>query len=62
MGNTGPVQIRYGARTLFIQIDNGGSRFLENIYTGKILLRSFLCIIFTLDTICADNKDKPIAG
>ena len=38
--------------------------FLENIYMGHIYTFSvhFYALFFTLDTICADNKDKPMAA
>ena len=62
MGYTGPVQIGYEAGASFTHIYNRGNTFLENIYTMQILFHSFSFIIFTLDTICADSKDKPIAG
>ena len=41
----------------------GQAHFLENIYTGEnTFLFIFMNYFFTLDTICADNKDKPMAG
>ena len=52
----------YRARTFSTHINMGEARCLENIYMEHILFHSLLCIIFTLDTICADNKDKPMAG
>ena len=38
------------------------AHFLENIYKGQILFVHFHGLSFTLDTVCADNKDKPVSG
>ena len=63
MGHMGAVQMRYRTMTFSTQRNNQGGTFLETIYIwGKYFFHSFLCIIFTVDTICADNKDKPMAG
>ena len=37
------------------------AHFLENIYAGQILFVYFYELLFTLDTTCADNKEKPMA-
>ena len=53
----------YGARTFSTRINTKGGTCLENIHTGKILFSVyFYSLFFTLDTICADNNDKPTAG
>ena len=39
----GSVQMGYGARTFSTYMNNGGSTFLENVYTGQILF-SFISI------------------
>ena len=41
----------------------GEVQFLENTYMEQMLFFAhFSELLFTLDTICADNKDKPMAG
>ena len=41
----------------------GQAQFLEKTYVqGKYFFVHFYELFFTLDTICADNKDKPMAG
>ena len=62
MGYTGPAQMGYRARIFHTYINNGAGTFLGNIYMGQILFGSLLSIIFTPDTIYADNKGKPMAG
>ena len=59
MGYTGPVQMGYGARTFYKHINNRvGTFFRKHMYGAS----TFYELFFTLDTIYADNKDKPMAG
>ena len=44
------------------RINNRGGSFVENIYSGKYFFVQFYSLFLTLDTTCADNKDKPMAG
>ena len=37
------------------------AHILENINAGKILFVHFYELFFTLDTICVDKKEKPVA-
>ena len=63
MGYTGLVQMGYGARTVSAHINNGaGTLFMKHIYGDNTFLFIFMNYFLTLDTICADNKDKPMAG
>ena len=39
-------------------VNNGEAR----IYLANTFFIQFYALFFTLDTICADNKDKPDAG
>ena len=62
MGYMVPVQIWYGKRTFSAHINNGaGTLFRKHIYGANTFLFIFVNY-FSLDTICADNKDKPMAG
>ena len=64
MGQTGPVQMGYRARS-FLHIQTmGQALFLENIFTGQIFLSFILMHYFLLilDNICADKKDNPMAS
>ena len=52
---------KWGARPrLFCtHINNGGSTFLrKHIYGANTFFIHFHALFFTLDTICADRKDK----
>ena len=53
-----------GARTFSTHINNeGGTFFKKHIYIGqKLFSFIFIALFFTLDTICADNKDKCMTG
>ena len=43
-------------------INNGrGTSFRKHVW-GKYFFVHLYALFFTLDTICADNKDKPMAG
>ena len=62
MGYTGPVQMGYGARTFSTHINNGaGTIFRKHIYGANSFFIHFYELFFTPDTICAHNKDKPMA-
>ena len=53
----------YGARTFSIHVNNGrGTFFRKHICEANTFFIHFYALYFTLDTICADNKDKPMAG
>ena len=44
-------------------LTTGEAYFLENIYMGQMLFFAHFCaLFFTLDTICADHKDKLMVG
>ena len=63
MGYTGSVQMGSGARTFSTHVNNGGGTFFrKHIYWANTFFLHFYALFFTLDTICADNKDKPMAG
>ena len=63
MGYMGPVQMGYGARSFYTHINNGtGTVFRKHIYGANTFLGHYYELFFTQDTICADNKDKPMAG
>ena len=63
MGYTGLVQLGYGGRTFSTHINNGGGTFFrKHIYGANTFFVQFYALFFTLDTICADNQDKPMAG
>ena len=52
----------YGTGT-FLHIQTTGEALFSKTYIpGKYFFLSFSCIIFTLDTIFADNKDKRMVG
>ena len=57
-------QCKWGAGPGFFPhiLTTGEAYFLENIYMGQILFAHFCALFFTLDTICADNKDKRMVG
>ena len=60
MGYIGPVQIGYGAKTFSTHINNGGGTFFrKHIYGANTFFIHFGALYFTLDTVWADNKDKP---
>ena len=40
----------------------GGTFFRKHIYGKIVFFVHFCASFFTLDTICADHKDKPMAG
>ena len=52
-----------GARDhdFFYTYEQWWRQFLENIHTNSYFVH-FHALFFTLDTTCADNKDKPITG
>ena len=62
MGYTGTMQMGYGERTFLYKGTMGQAHFLENIYRANTFFHSFYELFFTLDTICADIEDKPMAG
>ena len=63
MGYMGLVQMRYGERIFSTHINNrAGTFFRKHIYGANTFFCSFHELFFTLGTICADNKDKPMAG
>ena len=63
MSYMGPVQMGYRARTFPTQINNeGGTFFRKHSYGANTFFRYFCALFFTLDTICADNKDKSMTG
>ena len=63
MGYMGLVQMGYGARTFSTYINNGtGTIFRKHRYGANTFFVHFYKLLFTLDTICADNKDKPKTG
>ena len=52
-----------GARTFSTHINNGaGTFFRKHIYGANTFFVHFYELLFTLDTICANNKDKHMAG
>ena len=62
MGYTGLVQMGYGARTFSTHRNNGtGTFFIKHIYGENTFFFIFMNF-FTPDTICADNRVKPMAG
>ena len=63
MGYTGPVQMGYRERTFSTHTNNrGGTFFRKHIYGTNTFFIHFYALLFTLGTICVDNKDKPMAG
>ena len=59
----GLVQMGYGARTFSTHINNGrGPFFRKHIHGANTLLVHSYELFFVLDTTCAENKDKPMAG
>ena len=63
MGCTGPMQMGYGPGAFFTHIKNRGSTFFrKRIYGANTFFFHCHTLFFTLDTICADSKDKPMTG
>ena len=63
MGYTSPVQMGYGAMTFSTYRNNeSGTFFRKHVYGANTFLFIFMHYLFTLDTICAESKDKPMAG
>ena len=63
MGYMGPVQMGYRAMTFSTHINNSRWHFFrKHIYGANTFFIHFYALFYTLDTICADNKDKPMAG
>ena len=63
MGYTGPVQMGYRAMTFSTHINNrAGTFFRKHIDGANTFSIHFYELFFALDTFCADNKDKPMAG
>ena len=53
----------YRAKTLSTYKKKLQADFLQNIHMEQILFSFiFMNYFFTLDTICADKKDKPMKG
>ena len=62
MGYMGPVQMVWG-KDFSTHINNGGgTSFRKHIYGANTFFIHFCGLFFTVDTICADNKDKLMAG
>ena len=63
LGYMGLVQMVYRGKTFSTHVNNGEAHFSENIYMlGNTFLVHFYALFFTLDTICAEYKDKTIAS
>ena len=63
MGYTGPVQMGHRGRTFSTHINNGGGTFFrKHIHGANTFFIHFYALFLTLDTICADNKEKPMAA
>ena len=63
MGYTGPVKMEYGARTFSTHVTNREGTFSrKHTYGANSLFIHFYALFFISDTICADNKEKPMTG
>ena len=54
---------QYGTRTFSTHTNNGaGTFFRTHIYGANTFFVHVYEFFFTMDTICADNKDNTMAG